>query len=578
MIQLRSKRETLRLIQTLNAATTSLFFLVILKPWKEPTLLLLFPPAILFSFLAAKKLYTLFHTKTKNRSDISLDEAPTTSETLKLTNEIFDSIPSILLVVSDKNRVIRWNASAEIFAGMSFKNAISDNLFELIPGLASYREAVDSVIESGKQLTLPREAYGDERKRFLSISIHPLHHGEKKIAILMIDDVTHFEQMDEQLRQAQKMETIGNLAGGLAHDFNNVLGGITGTVALMEMMDDEERNGQQMVEHLKTIKLSAKRASEIVNQLLSLSRKNRLSMEDVNLNDAISHVTRICRNTMDKCVDIEVVEKREPAFVKGDPNQIEQALLNILVNGYHSMTIMRKNSPQGGRLSISIDRINLRSEKSPGMWRISISDTGIGMDEGTVEKIFDPFFTTKGKENGTGLGLSMTYNIVSRHGGRIEVSSVPEVGTVFEILLPISENPSEIKQEKKEIVKGSGLILVVDDEKVIRQTASRMLKNLGYKTITARDGLEAVEIYERDHEDIDAIILDMAMPRMSGDEAYRLFRKIEPSVKVILSSGYRMDRRVVETLESGANCFMQKPYDLQTLSHKVSSVLKPRDL
>ncbi len=268
-----------------------------------------------------------------------------------------------------------------------------------------------------------------------------------------------------------------------------------------------------------------------------------------------------------------------------DETQIEQCLLNLCVNASHAMTIMREDeAPRGGDLAIDVDDFYPDSkfiDRHPEMEkrnyvRISIHDTGVGMDHDTLEKIFDPFFTTKSRENGSGLGLSMVYNIIREHHGLITVYSEPGIGTTFNIFLPREENvdihAKTIDPDK--IIEGSGLVLVVDDEEAMRLIAREFLETAGYRVMVAPDGPEALEIFSEKYIDIDLVIMDMAMPKMYGDELFGKLKEIDPHVKVLLASGFSRDRRSVKILAEGVRGFLQKPFTAMGLTGKVKKILE----
>ena len=410
----------------------------------------------------------------------------------------------------------------------------------------------------------------------------------RELGILLGSMIKSIKTTGDQLRQAQKMEIVGTLAGGLAHDFNNMLGGIIGTLSLMEfnISNNGKIENSKLIEYIETMNDCGQRASTLVHQLLALSRKQELSFSNVDLNNTVKNVYKICSNSFDKSVKLISRYSDTPAFIKADPTQIEQTLLNFCVNAEHSMTIMRNSYEKwGGELIVSIKEIIADSyfrrthpEVREGKYYIlSVKDTGIGMDSNTISKIFNPFFTTKKKGEGSGLGLSMVYNIINQHGGFIDVYSEPGVGSSFNIYLPAIENNilnENISNKKQILPKGDGLILIVDDEKVMRETAAEILETCGYRTLEAVNGKDGIEVYMANREEITAVLLDMVMPEMSGKEAYIKLKEINPDIKVILSSGFQQDKRVQEVLILGVNSFIQKPYTLKTLSEAIDKLLK----
>ena len=408
----------------------------------------------------------------------------------------------------------------------------------------------------------------------------------RDLGFLIRDMIKSIRNTNEQLMQAQKMETVGTLAGGLAHDFNNMLGGIIGAISLIDYkLEEGNIENSELKEYIDIMKKSSDRASNMVSQLLSLSRKQELNLTEIDLNDSIKNIIKICKNSFDKSIQIIPRYYESPALIKADSTQIEQTLLNFSVNAEHSMTIMKKPGQEwGGKIIISIEKI-LSDDyfkqahpdaKNREYYVLSIKDTGIGMDSNTISKMYNPFFTTKKKGDGSGLGLSMAYNIINQHGGFIDVYSELDVGTSFNIYFPVLETYDENKnhsETEKTVHRGEGLILIVDDEKLMRKTASEILKTCGYSIIEAENGIEGVEAYKKYQKKIKAVLLDMAMPQMSGKEAYSRLKEINPDVKVVLASGFQQDSRVQEVLKMGINSFIQKPYTLETLSKAIWDLL-----
>jgi CheY-like chemotaxis protein len=388
------------------------------------------------------------------------------------------------------------------------------------------------------------------------------------------------------------METVGNLAGGLAHDFNNVLGGIIGTISLYKykISKNKEITGEEAEKYFNTIEDSANRASDMVQHLLSLTRKQEIAFTPTNLNEAVKHTVRICKNTFDKSIEIETIYYEGRAMVNADPTLVEQALLNLCINASHAMTMMRgEDEKHGGKLNISVKKVSvdkffhrLHDEaEEPEYWDVSVSDTGVGMDQKNLTKIFDPFFTTKKAGSGSGLGLAMVYNIIKQHKGFIDVYSQEGVGTTFHAFIPVLKGDTrEIAVKKpEEILRGEGLILVVEDEEVMRQTAKSILMECGYDVIIAENGEEAVKVYNDNKNKIKAVLLDMVMPKMSGRETYIELTKINKNIKVLLVSGFKQDHRVESLLKLGVKEFMQKPYTLMTLANRMYHVIndEPED-
>ncbi len=509
------------------------------------------------------------------------------TETRDYLNAIFDSMPSVLVGVDAKGTVTHWNRAVEEITGVDESEALGKELYELSSIFYPYRETISSVLESGTPRILHREKFGKKGDQFRDVTLYPIRTEESKGVVLRMDDMTDVEKKEDELRQMQKMDTVGTLAGGIAHDFNNVLAGINGTLSLIKFRNSQgvEIAREEMEKYLSTMERSGERAKEMVQQLLSLSRKEKTPFRAINLHDIISAVMGICRNSFHKSIKLELPDPSIPAFVNGDPGQLEQAILNICVNASHAMTTMRGPEDKvGGILSISLESlfadphfisIHPSASEKP-YWNLSIKDTGVGIDRKIKQKIFDPFFTTKKKGKGTGLGLSMVYTIITSHDGFIDFYSEVGRGTSFHIYLPILEGSPEreLKEEVAPPEMGEGLILVVDDEEIIRETAKAILEELGYRVIVAQDGVEGVEIFEKYRTEIDLILMDLVMPRMSGREAYLKIKVLKEDVKVILGSGFRRDREIEEILARGVKQFIQKPYTVRKLAAVVSQVMK----
>jgi len=383
-------------------------------------------------------------------------------------------------------------------------------------------------------------------------------------------DITEKARLEAQLQQAQKMEAIGTLAGGIAHDFNNMLMVIQGRTSLMLVdLDDDHPH----YEHLKGIEDHIRSAANLTKQLLGFARGGKYRVKSIDMNELLKNQTSMFGRTKK---EIAIREKYGENLwpVEVDRGQIEQAILNLYVNAWQSM-------PGGGYLYIQTENITIGENYSktyymgPGKYvKISVSDTGLGMDKATRKRIFEPFFTTKEMGRGTGLGLASVYGIIKNHGGFIDVKSEEAAGTTFTLYLPASEKEVEIKKVSSPILlEGSGTILLVDDEETVIEVGSKMLEKMGYTVLAAENGKHAIEVYKTNKDDIDLVILDMIMPRMSGKETYNRLKEINPNIKVLLASGYSIDGQATEILDRGCNGFIQKPFHMNALSQKIKEIL-----
>ncbi len=383
------------------------------------------------------------------------------------------------------------------------------------------------------------------------------------------------EKLEAQLRQAQKMEAIGTLAGGISHDFNNILQGISGYSQLLLMqkgVDDPDSR------YLNQIDKLTQKARELTKQLLIFSRKVESNLRPVYLNQEVIQVHNVLKRMIPKMIDIELHLAEDLKLINADPVQLEQIMMNLGINAKDAM-------PDGGKLIYEIENVILDEaycQAHLGATRgkyvlLTISDTGHGMDKEILEHIFEPFYTTKEIGKGTGLGLAMVYGIVKSHGGYITCYSEPGQGTVFRIYFPALEVNSveqEVEPKKEaEIRGGHERILFVEDEETQLDIGKDMLNRYGYTTITAENGERAIEIYKLEKDRIDLVVLDIGMPGMGGYKCLQELLKIDPEAKVIIATGYPSIGKVKEMLESGAAGFVGKPYRLTDMLEKVRGVL-----
>jgi two-component system, cell cycle sensor histidine kinase and response regulator CckA len=378
------------------------------------------------------------------------------------------------------------------------------------------------------------------------------------------------KKLEAQLMTAQRIEAIGTLAGGIAHNFNNLLMGIQGNATLARM--DADPRGP-MSERLENIEKLVRSGAKLTSQLLGYAREGRYEVRPINLNELVRETAgTFGQARKDIVVHQELAE--DLMGIEADQGQIEQVLLNLLVNAADAM-------PFGGKVFLrtrNVDHREIRSKSyrpKPGQYvELQVTDTGTGMDEKTLERIFEPFFTTKGLGKGTGLGLSSVYGTVKGHGGYVDVSSREGKGSTFTVHLPASHRRTRKEEgDSSRISMGHETVLLVDDEEVILDVGSRMMEVLGYRVLAAKGGREALEIYRKDPSAIDVVVLDMIMPDMGGGETFDWLKKIDPGVKVLLSSGYSVDGQAKEILNRGCSGFIQKPFHIQDLSQEIRRIL-----
>ncbi|MDP6635693.1 MAG: PAS domain S-box protein [Phycisphaerae bacterium] len=384
------------------------------------------------------------------------------------------------------------------------------------------------------------------------------------------------DSLEEQLRQAQKMEAVGQLAGGIAHDFNNILTAILGNAELLKMdLSDEAEH----VEFTDEIVKGAKRAADLTRQLLAFARKGQWQVIPVDLHAIIRQTVKMLTHSIDRRIEIRQELQALSSMVMGDPSQLQNALLNLGVNARDAMV-------DGGTLTYSTQNITLTKtecdkhpyELAPGDFlEISVTDTGIGMDAQTQKRIFEPFFTTKDVGKGTGLGLAGVYGCLRSHDGGVIVSSQPGQGAVFTVLLPLAETDGGTAQTTADHapVGGTGHILVVDDEQSVRNFVRTSLQNLGYTVSAEAEGSAGVDYYREHYQDIDLVIIDLIMPRMSGQDAFREMKKINPDARILVSSGFSYTQATRQMLNEGAVGLLNKPFQITELSKTVARHIRP---
>ncbi len=392
----------------------------------------------------------------------------------------------------------------------------------------------------------------------------------ESLLLTMFLDLTDRKRLEARLQQAQKMEAIGTLAGGIAHEFNNLLMGIVGNVYLMFLDIDSSHSHYK---RLKNIEKQVQSGSDLTAQLLGYARKGRYVVQPISLNRLVESTSEIFGRTK-KEITIHRELAEDLFDINADQGQIEQVLLNLYVNAADAM-------PGGGNLilkTINTTHKNMKGklyDLKPGNYvLLTVTDTGIGMDKKTRERIFDPFFTTKEMSRGAGLGLASADGIVTSHGGYIDVDSEKGHGATFRIYLPASEKkPRKLVKIDERVIKETGTVLLVDDEEVILEVGKELLEVLGYRVLIANGGEEAIEVYRKNRENIDIVILDMVMPNIGGGEAYDRMKEINPDVKALLSTGYSINGEATEILERGCNGFIQKPFNINDLSQKIRAIL-----
>ena len=411
-------------------------------------------------------------------------------------------------------------------------------------------------------------------RRYIDTAYYPSRDEDGTISGVVIvgRDITDLRKLEGQLLQAQKMEAVGTLAGGLAHDFNNLLMGIQGRTSLMLSEVDRQH---PFHEHLEGIESYVKSAVDLTRQILGFARGGKYEVKPTDLNELIKAQNRMFSRTR-KEISVHGRYAKDLWPVEVDRGQINQVLLNLYVNAWQAM-------PGGGELFIATENLELTGNTAatlnlpPGRFvRLTVVDTGVGMDEVVMNRIFEPFFTTREMGRGTGLGLASAYGIIKNHGGLINVSSVKGEGSTFTIFLPASGRAVAKESAAPERSQtGQGTLLLVDDEQMILDVGAAMLKKLGYTVYVAGSGEAALQLYRDQGDAIDLVILDMVMPGMGGGEVFDRLKAMDQDVRVVLSSGYSIDGKASEIMACGCTGFIQKPFNLAQLSAKVAAALSP---
>jgi len=504
-------------------------------------------------------------------------------ENLRIT---LDSIGEGVIATDSHGRVTRMNRAAESIAGVAADAARGRSLTEVFPlvhrdSREPIADLVARVIRVGGTVgftnqTLLITPEGEERH--IAESGAPIRDADGQIVgvVLVFRDMTERYRIEEQLRQSQKMESIGQLAGGIAHDFNNLLTGISGSAELLCMDLMENGASTDNLELARTILTASERAAELISQLLRFARQRPPELTSVDLHEVIGDVVGIASRTFDKQVELRTELLSPTAGVLGERTALQNSILNLAINARDAM-------PDGGVITVSTREVQLGStdcrgragDLRPGPYiELTVADTGQGIDRATRARIFEPFFTTKEVGQGTGLGLSMVYATVLGHHGSIEVDSELGTGTRMRMLLPLAGESPVAETTGLEVVSGEGRLLVVDDERVARKTAAAMLRQLGYEVRAVESGKQALEAFGADPSAFDLVLLDMSMPGDSGPEVLKKLIAVRPDVNVLMITGHVEDGPREEALELGAKGLLRKPFSMAELSRAVGVLLR----
>ena len=479
-------------------------------------------------------------------------------------------------IVDEQERFLLCNPAAEAILGVPSGGLAGRSLREFVtPEQWSSVQSQTTKRKEGKKSTYEMEVIRpDGKKRFMTVTATPRFlNGGYVGAFGIFRDITEQKELQLELMQSQKIQSLGTLAGGIAHDFNNILGIILGYAS---KMDKGKRDSEEWSEGLGAIKHAVGRGAALVQQILTFARRTDVASKAMSVPDLVRELVSMLQRTFPKVVSLRVLIEEDVPIINADQTQIHQALLNLCVNARDAM-------PGGGDIVISVGTVP-RDElktKFPGAEgdryvRLSVTDSGTGMDKETKARAFDPFFTTKEKGKGTGLGLSVVYGIVQNHRGYVDVESVVDHGSTFSLFLPAPTYAGILegaRGENSAIPGGSETILVVEDEQLLQDLMCSRLQAKGYRVLVANDGQRAVEIFSDHRKEIALVFSDMGLPKMSGYDEFRKLKEINPHVRVILAGGFLEPELKAEMLKQGAKAFVQKPYEPDDILVAIRRVL-----
>lgn len=505
---------------------------------------------------------------------IALNKAESLMQ-LQRFQQVIDSAFDVIVVTDADGYITYVNPAFETVTGYSEKDAIGKKTNILKSGYhdEDFFKNLWNTIKAGdawKGEFINRKKNGEIY--YASSVIFPIY-AEGDVNYVSIQrDITQEKKLYEQLLRAQKMEAIGTLAGGIAHDFNNLLTAILGYSEIMLSMTKE---GEPFNRPAAIINNAAQKGADLAKKILMVTRKEKMEAKPVNINEIIHNSIEILQRSIPKNIEIVVNLKKDIPKIMADPSQMHQVIMNLAVNARDAMQ-------DGGRLIIETDVVGTENGAANGIpfdkggfIKLSVSDTGTGIDTEMQRKIFDPFFTTKETGKGTGLGLYIVHSAISNHGGYVNLYSEPLKGTRFNIYLPITKTADIEESGEAKNIMGSGTILVIDDEADIRELCKDMLESIGYKVLTAGSGSDGINLFRDMKDNISIVIVDMIMPKMGGSEVFQVLKTINPEVKVLLCSGYSYNgfAGIDNLLKSGAKGFVQKPFTLQTIALAIKKAI-----
>ena len=495
---------------------------------------------------------------------------------------VVESSEDAIISKTLEGTILTWNTGAEHIYGYPASETVGRPMTLLLPAdRANEEREILERIARGERVehfeTVRRKKSGELID--VSLTISPIRDAAGRIvgASHVARDITDRKRLDAQLRHSQKLESLGVLAGGVAHDFNNLLTGILGNTSLaLETLPPD--NPARRI--LKDVLSASERASHLTRQLLAYAGKGRFIIEPINLSGLVREISKLIQTSIPKNVQLRLDLREDIPFIQADSSQLQQIIMNLVINGAEAIgpeengTVLVTTGIQNVDEHYLLTTIGEAAELTVGTYvSLEVHDSGCGMDQATINRIFDPFFTTKFA--GRGLGLAAVQGIVRGHKGALKVYSTPGQGTTFKILFPATQETAPPKPAPPVHLSGKdALILVIDDEEIIRRTAKSMLEHYGYTVVIAENGKEGVELFQVLRDKVSAVLLDMTMPVMNGEEAFRQMKAMQPGVPVLLSSGYNEVEAIRRFTGKGIAGFIQKPYSASTLAEKIQSVLQ----
>jgi PAS domain S-box-containing protein len=527
--------------------------------------------AVLFSFGCSSARIVL-----ADRQQFRSDEA--LKQRNALVKSVFEGTGDAIFVKDLQGRYLIVNAAVARFFGKSVEQVIGKTAFQ-VTDLKQAQELTAndrSILETGESVTVDFQTVQNDVTQHFLVTRSPYRDSSGKIIgiIGITRDITRYREIEDRLRQSQKMEAIGTLAGGVAHDFNNILMVISGYSSLLS---EALRSDPKLRGHVEQIQKSGERAAALTRQLLAFSRKQTVQPTNLNLNEVVAGIENLLHRLIGENISISTQLDPRPGAIKADSGQLEQVILNLAVNARDAM-------PEGGKLSIETRRTKMLQSKlqgqiecKPGDYvELVVRDSGVGMDPATQSHIFEPFFTTKPPGKGTGLGLSTVYGIIQQAGGYVTFETAPGLGTSFHIYLPQVDAPASSVASEEDIatrLHGNETVLLVEDDASVCNLVRAVLTSHGYTVLAAQRPQEAITLCESQAGNIKLLLTDVIMPEMSGPELSKRLTAFSPQLRVLFMSGYIDDSVVRQEIQEQGIAYLQKPFSPTNLARKVREVL-----